>query len=107
MGDSPIIGAGTYASNGSCAISATGTGEYFIRFTVAKDICARVEYRGVTAQAAADEVIHRVLKPAGGDGGVVGLDRRGAVVMSFNTSGMGRGYVGQDGQPSIMLTVDQ
>jgi len=107
VGDSPIIGAGTYASNGSCAISATGTGEYFIRFTVAKDICARVEYRGVTAQAAADEVIHRVLKPAGGDGGVVGLDRRGAVVMSFNTSGMGRGYVGQDGQPSIMLTVDQ
>ena len=104
VGDSPIIGAGTYASNASCAISATGTGEYFIRFTVAKDICARVEYRGVAAQAAADEVIQGVLKSAGGDGGVVGLDRRGAVIMSFNTTGMGRGYIGQDGQPSIMLT---
>jgi len=107
VGDSPIIGAGTYASNGSCAISATGTGEYFIRFTVAKDICARVEYRGMTAQAAADAVIQGVLKSAGGDGGVVGLDRRGAVVMSFNTTGMGRGYIGQDGQPSISFTVDR
>jgi beta-aspartyl-peptidase (threonine type) len=107
VGDSPLIGAGTYASNGSCAISATGTGEYFIRFTVAKDICARVEYRGVAAQTAADEVIQGVLKSAGGEGGVVGLDRRGAVVMSFNTTGMGRGYIGQDGQPSIMFTVDK
>ena len=107
VGDSPIIGAGTYASNGSCAISATGTGEYFIRFTVAKDICARVEYRGVAAQTAADEVIQGVLKSAGGEGGVVGLARRGALVMSFNTTGMGRGYIGQDGQPSIMFTADK
>jgi beta-aspartyl-peptidase (threonine type) len=107
VGDSPIIGAGTYASNQSCAISATGTGEYFIRFTVAKDICARVEYRAVTAQAAADEVIQGVLKRAGGDGGVVGLDRRGNPIMSFNTTGMGRGYVGQDGHPTIRLTADQ
>jgi len=107
VGDSPIIGAGTYASNQSCAISATGTGEYFIRFTVAKDICARVEYRGVGVQAAADEVIQNVLKRAGGDGGVVGLDRRGNVVMSFNTTGMGRGYIGQEGQVAIMFTVDR
>jgi beta-aspartyl-peptidase (threonine type) len=107
VGDSPIIGAGTYASNSSCAISATGTGEYFIRYTVAKDICARVEYRGVAAQTAADEVVNGVLKAAGGAGGVVGLDRRGAVVMSFNTTGMGRGYVGDDGQPSIMFTADR
>ena len=107
VGDSPIIGAGTYASNQSCAISATGTGEYFIRFTVAKDICARVEYRGVGVQAAADEVIQAVLKRAGGDGGVVGLDRRGNVVMSFNTTGMGRGYIGQEGQAAIMFTADQ
>lgn len=106
VGDSPIIGAGTYASNQSCAISATGTGEYFIRFTVAKDICARVEYRGVGVQAAADEVIQTVLKHAGGDGGVVGLDRRGNVVMSFNTAGMGRGHVGQDGRPVIMFTTE-
>ena len=107
VGDSPIIGAGTYASNDSCAISATGTGEYFIRFTVAKDICARVEYRGVGAQTAADEVVQGVLKSAGGEGGVVGLDPRGAVVMSFNTTGMGRGYIGQDGQPSILFTADR
>jgi L-asparaginase / beta-aspartyl-peptidase len=107
VGDSPIIGAGTYASNQSCAISATGTGEYFIRFSVAKDICARVEYCGLPAQAAADEVIQRVLKTAGGDGGVVGLDRHGAVIMSFNTTGMGRGYVGPDGQPTVQLVADR
>src|SRR5919108_77037 len=107
VGDSPIIGAGTYASNASCAISSTGTGEYFIRFTGARDICARVEYRGVSAQAAADEVIQGVLKSAGGEGGVVGLDRRGAVVMSFNTTGMGRGYIGEDRQASISFTVDR
>ena len=106
VGDSPIIGAGTYANNRSCAISSTGTGEYFIRFTVAHDICARVEYRGVRAQVAADEVVHEVLKRAGGDGGVVGLDRLGNVVMSFNTTGMGRGYVGQDGTPVIMFTTE-
>jgi beta-aspartyl-peptidase (threonine type) len=107
VGDSPIIGAGTYASNTCCAISATGLGEYFIRYTVAKDVCARVEYGGIAAQAAADEVIHGVLRRAGGHGGVVGLDRRGAVIMSFNTSGMGRGYMGADGQPTIRLVVDQ
>ena len=107
VGDSPIIGAGTYASNQSCAISATGTGEYFIRFTVAKDICARVEYRGMGAQAAADEVIQRVLKQAGGDGGVVGLDRDGHPIMSFNTTGMGRGYVGPDGRAVVNLTATE
>lgn len=107
VGDSPIIGAGTYASNQGCAISATGTGEYFIRFTVAKDICARVEYRGVGAQAAADEVVHGVLTAAGGNGVVVGLDRLGGVIMSFNTTGMGRSYMGPDGKTTIRLTADQ
>lgn len=104
VGDSPIIGAGTYASNQSCGISATGTGEYFIRFTVARDICARVEYRGTDAQQAADEVVMKVLKQAGGDGGVVGMDRFGRPLMSFNTTGMNRGYVGQDGTPVVMFT---
>ena len=106
VGDSPIIGAGTYANNASCAVSSTGTGEYFIRFTVARDICSRVEYRGTPAQQAADEVVHEVLKAAGGDGGVVGMDRLGNVIMSFNTMGMGRGYVGEDGRSSIMFTVE-
>ena len=106
VGDSPIIGAGTYASNQSCGISATGTGEYFIRFAVAHDICARVEYRGITAQEAADEVVQDVLKRAGGEGGVVGLDRFGQVVMSFNTTGMTRGYVGESGDSVIMFTTE-
>jgi len=103
----PFIGAGTYASDRSCAISATGVGEYFIRFTAAKDICARVEYLGLDGQAAADEVVHRVLTPAGGTGGVVGLDRLGHVIMSFNTTGMGRGHVGPDGETTIRLTLDR
>jgi L-asparaginase / beta-aspartyl-peptidase len=106
VGDSPIIGAGTYASNQSCGISATGTGEYFIRFTVAHDICARVEYRGVGAQQAADEIVQDVLKRAGGGGGVVGLDRFGRVVMSFNTTGMTRGYMGETGKPIVMFTAE-
>lgn len=106
VGDAPIIGAGTYANNRSCAISASGTGEYFIRFTVAHDICARVEYRGMSAQQAADSVVQEVLKQAGGDGGVVGLDRRGNIAMSFNTTGMNRGYIGEDGRPVVMFTTE-
>ncbi len=104
VGDSPIIGAGTYASNESCGISATGHGEFFIRYTVAHDICARVEYRGMSLQAAADEVVQQVLKKAGGEGGVIGLDRAGNVAMSFNSTGMSRGYMGPDGKPVIMFT---
>ena len=103
VSDSAIIGAVTYAGH-TCAISATGMGEFFIRFTIARDICARVEYRQAPSQAAADELIHTVLTNAGGRGGVVGLDRAGGLIMSFNTTGMGRGYAGEDGQPVIMLT---
>ena len=106
IGDSPVIGAGTFASNNSCGISSTGHGEYFIRYSVAHDICARVEYGGVSAQAAADEVVQTVLKDAGGEGGVVGLDPRGGVVMSFNSTGMGRGYMGSDGKAVVMFTRD-
>jgi beta-aspartyl-peptidase (threonine type) len=106
IGDSAIIGAGTYASNQSCAISATGIGEYFIRLAVAHDVCARIEYLGVSAQQAADEVIYGILSRAGGEGGVVGIDRRGQPVTSFNTTGMTRGYVGPDGSPVVMFTRD-
>ena len=98
VGDSPIVGAGTYASNQSCAISSTGHGEYFIRYAVAHDICARVEYQRATVQAAADAVVKDVLRMAGGDGGVIGMDRTGSVVASFNVTGMGRGYMGEDGR---------
>jgi len=106
IGDSPIIGAGTYANNQSCGISSTGVGEFWIRYTVAHDICARVQYRGTPIQTAADDVVQGVLKPIGGEGGVIGLDARGNVMMSFNTAGMGRGYVGADGMPKIMFTTD-
>jgi L-asparaginase / beta-aspartyl-peptidase len=104
VGDSPIVGAGTYASNESCGISSTGHGEFFIRYTVAHDICARVEYQGMSIQAAADVVVQQVLKKAGGEGGVIGLDREGNVAMSFNSTGMSRGYMGADGKAVVMFT---
>ena len=103
IGDSPIIGAGTYANNQSCAISSTGIGEYWIRYTVAHDICAKVQYQQMTIQAAADAIVQNELKPVGGEGGVIGLDAHGNLMMSFNTTGMGRGYVGADGKPAIMF----
>jgi len=106
IGDSPIIGAGTYANNQSCAISSTGIGEYWIRYTVAHDICARVQYKNMPIQAAADAIVKDTLKPIGGEGGFIGLDARGNVTMSFNTTGMGRGYVGADGKPTIMFMAD-
>ena len=107
VGDSPIVGAGTYASNQSCAISATGAGEYFIRFTAARDVCARVELGAMPIQQAADVVVHGVLKTAGGNGGVIGLDAHGNIAMSFNTTGMGRGFIGPDGRPAVMFTEDR
>lgn len=103
IGDSPIVGAGTYADQG-CGISSTGHGEYFIRYTVARDICARVEDGGMAVQQAADAVVQNVLKAAGGEGGVIGMDRAGNVAMSFNVTGMGRGYMGEDGRAIVMFT---
>jgi L-asparaginase / beta-aspartyl-peptidase len=91
VGDSPIIGAGTYASNQACAVSATGVGEYFIRLGVAKEICSLVRYRGMTIQQAASEVINnQVAKLKGGEGGVIVLDRQSAPTWSYNTLGMFR-----------------
>ena len=92
IGDSPIIGAGTYANNQSCAISATGHGEYFIRLSVAHEIHALMTYRAMSLKEAADDVIHRQLTALGGTGGVVAIDRHGNIAMPFNTSGMFRGY---------------
>jgi beta-aspartyl-peptidase (threonine type) len=97
VGDSPVIGAGTYASNRSCAVSATGSGEYFIRLTVAREICALVEYKGMTLQAAADEVIQKRLTALGGDGGIVALTPDGQMAWSFNSAGMYRARMA-DGQ---------
>ncbi|MGH8198267.1 MAG: isoaspartyl peptidase/L-asparaginase family protein [Steroidobacteraceae bacterium] len=90
IGDSPIIGAGTYADNATCAVSATGSGEYFIRAVVAHEICARVRLSGVSAAEAARAVIHGKLKEIGGDGGVIVVDRDGALSLEFNTEGMFR-----------------
>jgi beta-aspartyl-peptidase (threonine type) len=90
IGDSPIIGAGTYANNDSCAVSATGHGEYFIRYHVAADICARMEYQGLSLEKAANKVVNGVLKEAGGAGGIIAVDRLGNIAMPFNTLGMYR-----------------
>jgi len=92
IGDSPVIGAGTYADNRSCGISATGHGEYFIRYAVAHDICARVRYQNKSLQQAAEEVIMGELKAVGGSGGIIGMNPEGQPVMVFNTAGMYRGY---------------
>lgn len=91
IGDSPVIGAGTFADNRSCAVSATGHGEYFIRYNVAADICARVQYQGKSVVEAADQVINEVLLPVGGTGGVIVLDAQGNIALTFNTRGMYRG----------------
>ena len=101
IGDSPIIGAGTYADNRACGISATGHGEYFIRAAVAYDICARVRYQGVKLKAAANAVVHGTLLDMGGDGGVIGLDPNGEVVYAFNTTGMYRASIDTSGKLDV------
>jgi L-asparaginase / beta-aspartyl-peptidase len=103
VGDAPIIGAGTYAENESCAVSATGHGEFFIRWTVAHDIAALVKYRGMSVKEAGDEVIHKKLAPVKGEGGVIILDAKGNFAMPFNSEGMYRGWIGTDGVPHVEI----
>jgi beta-aspartyl-peptidase (threonine type) len=95
VGDSPIIGAGTYADNATCAVSATGRGEYFMRKVLAYDIAARIKYRGQSLATACDELIHGELTQPGwhGGAGLVAVDRAGNVVLPYNTEGMYRGFV--------------
>jgi len=97
VGDSPVIGAGTYANNATCAVSATGDGEYFVRATVAHDVSALMEYRGMSLTEAAQSVIDKVAK-LGGSGGLIAIDRQGNIALPFNTSGMYRGYVDPNGK---------
>jgi beta-aspartyl-peptidase (threonine type) len=106
VGDYPIIGAGTYADNDACAVSATGHGEYFIRYAVAHDIAALMKYKQMPVDAAAAEVVLRKLKTAGGEGGVIVLDRQGRLAMTYNTEGMYRGYVARDGKVTVLLYSD-
>ena len=103
IGDSPIIGAGTYANDRRCAVSATGHGEFFIRWHVASDICARVAYQGVPIEQAATDVIMGELLPAGGEGGVIALDPKGNVAMVFNSEGMYRASIDRAGQKVVAI----
>ncbi|MBK7220899.1 MAG: isoaspartyl peptidase/L-asparaginase [Saprospiraceae bacterium] len=93
IGDSPIIGAGTYADNSTCGVSCTGHGEFFIRNTVARDVAAMMEYGGKTCIEAAKYLIHDKLKNLGGEGGLIAIDKSGNIIMEFNSEGMYRGYV--------------
>jgi len=106
VGDVPIIGAGTYADP-RCAVSATGHGEYFIRYTVARDICARLEFLDLPLLEAANQVVMDILVKAGGEGGVIAMDAQGNVAMPFNSAGMYRGYMGPDGVPTVAIFREQ
>jgi beta-aspartyl-peptidase (threonine type) len=101
LGDVPVIGAGTYANNRTCAISGTGIGEEFIKHTVAHDISSLMEYGGLTLQQAADRVIHQKLKP--GDGGVIGVARDGSIALVFNSEGMYRGAADSAGRFEVKI----
>jgi beta-aspartyl-peptidase (threonine type) len=103
VGDSPIIGAGTYAKNGVCAVSATGHGEYFIRAVAAHHVCAAVEYRGLTLAQAVGELLHKILAAMGGDGGLIGVGADGRIVMDFSSEGMFRGARDSSGRREIAI----
>jgi beta-aspartyl-peptidase (threonine type) len=103
VGDSPIIGAGTYAKNGVCAVSATGHGEYFIRAVAAHHVCAAVEYRKLTLEQAVHELLHVILRKLGGDGGLIAIDHAGRIVMEFSTEGMFRGARESTGRREIAI----
>lgn len=103
IGDSPIIGAGTFANNATCAISCTGWGEFFIRTLAAKTVSDLMEYKGISLKQAADTVIHHIIPDLGGDGGMIALDHQGNFTFPFNTPGMFRGYVTEDGSMKVYM----
>jgi beta-aspartyl-peptidase (threonine type) len=107
VGDSPIIGAGTYASNESCAVSGTGAGEFFIRLTVTREICALVQYKGYSIQQAADEVVQQRLTALGGTGGAIVVSPQGDIAWSFNTPGMYRASMPSAGPTRIAIFKDE
>ena len=102
IGDAPIIGAGTYANNNSCAVSSTGWGEYFIRGVVAYDIAALMEYKNLSIKKAAKTVIDKISK-MGGDGGVIAIDNQGNIAMEMNTSGMYRAHINSKGEIDVKI----
>ncbi|MFO7617000.1 MAG: isoaspartyl peptidase/L-asparaginase, partial [Bacteroidales bacterium] len=103
IGDTPVIGAGNYASNASCAVSGTGHGEFFIRYTVAREIAALMEYQGLSVQAAAEEVVLNRLKNAGGEGGVIAVDHNGNTALVFNSPGMYRAKADSRGKREVAI----
>ncbi|NMM47188.1 isoaspartyl peptidase/L-asparaginase family protein [Marinigracilibium pacificum] len=107
IGDSPIIGAGTYADNSTCGVSATGHGEYFIRNVVAYDIAARMKYQGTPLADAADEVVMKKLVEMNGSGGIIALDRKGNIAMPFNSKSMFRGYINKKDEPHVYIYKDE
>ena len=107
VGDAPIIGAGTYANNNTCAVSATGHGEFFIRWTVAHDISALIEYKGLSLKGSSELVVNDKLVKAGGSGGVICVDKAGNVSIPFNSEGMFRGYATADGKEGVFIYKDE
>lgn len=103
IGDAPVIGAGTYASNNTCAISCTGWGEYFIRLVMAKSVSDRMELAGQTLEEASNEMIRKQLPAMGGDGGLIAVDKNGNIAMPFNTKGMYRGYIKANGETVVEI----
>ncbi len=103
IGDSPVIGAGTYANNATCAVSCTGWGEYFIRGVVAHDISAMMEYKGVSLEEAAKEVIQAKLTKMGGTGGIIAIDKNGNTTTQFNTAGMYRATMNANGELTVAI----
>ncbi|HLS10705.1 MAG TPA: isoaspartyl peptidase/L-asparaginase [Flavobacteriaceae bacterium] len=106
IGDSPIIGAGTYADNETCGISATGWGEFFIRGVVAHDIAARMRYGNESLADAAKQVIQTDIPEMGGDGGIVAIDKNGEIIMEFNTLGMYRASINKHGETHVAIYKD-
>jgi beta-aspartyl-peptidase (threonine type) len=106
VGDVPIIGAGTYANNATCAISCTGWGEFFIRLVVAKSVSDLMEYKNLSLQKAAEEMIMKKVPQLGGDGGLIAVDKKGNFAMPFNTAGMYRGYIRSDGKAVVKIYKD-
>lgn len=107
IGDAPIIGAGTYANNATCAVSATGWGEFFIRSVVAHDISALMEYKGLPIEEAARIVIHEKVAKLGGDGGIVAIDNQGNIAMEMNSPGMYRAHINAAGQLNVKIYGDE
>jgi len=106
VGDSPMIGAGNYANNKTCAVSCTGSGEFFIRGVVAYDVSCLMEYKGMSLQEAASEVINKRVLAIGGDGGLIAVDAKGNVAMPFNTEGMYRAFKTSKGEENIAIYKD-